>query len=79
MEIWQLIDEAKELHKECNSLTEYEALQLVIGIQRNYILKYAFWTRTSNKNIFEDLAENISEITEQLKYIEQHIERKLNE
>lgn len=76
MELWQLIDEAKELHKECNSLTEYEALQLVIGLQRNQILKNAFWTRTSNKNIFEDIAENVSEITEQLKYIDQTLENK---
>lgn len=76
MELWELIEEARELHKECNSLTEYEALQLVIGIQRNKILKNAFWTRTSNKNIFEDIAENVSEITEQLKYIDQTLENK---
>jgi recombinational DNA repair protein (RecF pathway) len=75
MENWQLIDEAKDLIKECRSLTEFEAMQVVLLKQQNEIIKKSFWTRTSNSNIFEDISENINDLKDELSDIHSALER----
>jgi recombinational DNA repair protein (RecF pathway) len=75
MENWQLIDEAKDLIKECRSLTEFEAMKVLLLKQQNEIIKKSFWTRTSNSNIFEDIAENINDLKDELSDIHSALER----
>lgn len=56
---WSIVNDAKELKKECKGLSDYEALRIVVESRRNSILSQAFNVQNGEMPALEQIASAI--------------------
>lgn len=56
---WSIVSDAKALKRECNGLSDYEALRIVIESHRNSILREAFNVQKGQMPALEQIASAI--------------------